>query len=128
MHSPSTIIYAVIPGLQRKALQEIIAVRRSIATELRKFLVGETPDRNKVTSLGQRYGELDGEVSWLYTVSFAKVNRTLSAEQRKALMKLRNLDGYTNAPYYIYSQTMSNTPVMPNTDPYFFPPKTERAP
>ena len=63
-----------------------------------------------------------------YTVAFAKVNRTLTAGQRKALMKLRNLDGYTSAPCYIYSQAMSDTPAMPNTDSYFFSPKTERAP
>ena len=96
-----------IPDLQRKALQEVIEVRRAIATELRRFLKGEPADKAKVLALGRRYGELDGEVSWLYATAFAKVNRTLTADQRQTLMKLRNLDGYTSAPAYIYSTSLS---------------------
>ena len=76
-------------------------MRRSIATELRKFLKGGTASKAKVLSLGRRYGELDGEVSYYYATAFAKVNRTLTAEQRSTLRRLRNLEGYTSAPAYI---------------------------
>ena len=92
-----------IPDLQRKDLKEIIAVRESISKELRKFLSGGQADKKAVLALGRRYGELDGEMSYYYATAFAKANRTLTANQRKALVKLRNLDGYTSAPAYIYS-------------------------
>jgi Spy/CpxP family protein refolding chaperone len=112
-----------IPDLQRKALKEMITVRRSISTELRRFLKGESADREKVLTLGKRYGELDGEVSYLYASAFAKVNKTLTEEQRTKLVKLRNLDGYRSAPAYIYSDPVREAPQIPNTDAFFFPPK-----
>ena len=110
-----------IPDRQRKALQEVISVRRAISTELRKFLKGETPDKDKVLTLGRRYGELDGEMSYQYAVAFAKVNRTLTADQRKALFKLRNLDGYTSAPTYLYSAPVQEAVAVADTDHFFFP-------
>ena len=71
---------------------------------------------------GRRYGELDGAMSYEYATAFAKVNKTLTAEQRQALMKLRNLEGYTSAPAYIYSTAVRQAPVLPDTDRFFFPP------
>jgi hypothetical protein len=94
----------VIPDLQRDALMETIDVRRAFSTELRKLLAGKTPNRDKLLKLGRRYGELDGEMSWLYAMAFANINRTLTGTQRAELVKLRNLDGYESAPYYIYSR------------------------
>ena len=78
---------------------------------------------NKVVELGRRYGELDGEMSYYYATAFARVNRTLTAEQRKALVKLRNLDGYTPAPVYLYSTPVQQAPKLPDTDHFFFSPK-----
>jgi len=112
-----------IPDLQRKALKEMIDVRRGVSTELRRFLKGEQADREKVLALGKRYGELDGEVSYLYAAAFAKVNKTLTEKQRAELVKLRNLDGYKSAPAYLYSDAVRETPQLPNTDGFFFPPK-----
>ena len=112
-----------IIGLQSKPLAEIVTVRRAISSELRKLLAGQTPDKAKVLQLCRRYGELDGEMSWYYTTAFATVNKTLTTAQRATLMKLRNLDGYTSAPYYLYSQAMKEAPVLPDTTPFFFPPK-----
>jgi Spy/CpxP family protein refolding chaperone len=108
-----------IPDLQRKALKEIAEVRRAIATELRKPLKGGVVDKAKVLALGRRYGELDGEMSYYYATAFAKVNRTLTAEQRQALLKLRNLDGYTSAPAYIYSTPVREAVQLPDTDSFF---------
>ncbi|MCE9615252.1 MAG: Spy/CpxP family protein refolding chaperone [Lentisphaerae bacterium] len=101
---------------QRKAMAEIIDTRRAVSVELRKSLAGGMVDRAKVLALGRRYGELDGEVSWMYATAFAKVNRTLTAEQRAAMLKLRNLDGYRSAPAYLYSQPMTEAPNLPDTD------------
>jgi Spy/CpxP family protein refolding chaperone len=108
---------------QKKAINETITVRRAIATELRKYLAGETPDRAKILALGRHYGELDGEMSWLYVTAFAKVKRTLTDSQRAALMKIRNLDGYKSAEAYIYSRPLSGKLELPDTDRFFFAPK-----
>jgi len=105
-----------IPDAQRKDLKEIIGVRRAVSIELRKFLAGERADREKVLALGRRYGELDGELSWMYATAFARVGRTLSDQQRAALVKLRNLPGYESAPAYIYSRPMEGTLELPGTD------------
>lgn len=105
-----------IPDAQKNDLKEIIEVRRALSREFRKFLAGGTADKQKVLALGRRYGELDGEMSWMYATAFAKANKTLSAEQRAACMKLRNLEGYTSAPAYLYSTPMKALPVIPDTD------------
>jgi Spy/CpxP family protein refolding chaperone len=108
---------------QRKAIVETIEVRRSISQELRKLLAGGTPDRQKVIALGRRYGELDGEMSWLYATAFAKVNHTLTDAQRASLMKLRNLDGYKSAEAYLYSRPLTGKLDLPDTDHFFIAPK-----
>ncbi len=108
---------------QKKAINETIEVRRGIATELRKYLAGEAPARAKVLALGRHYGELDGEMSWLYTMAFAKVNRTLTDTQRAALMKIRNLDGYQSAEAYLYSRPLTGKLELANTDSFFAAPK-----
>jgi Spy/CpxP family protein refolding chaperone len=108
---------------QKEAINETIEVRRAIVTELRQYLTGETPDRAKVLALGRHYGELDGEMSWLYTMAFAKVNRTLTESQRAALMKIRNLDDYKSAEEYIYSRPLTGKLELPNTDQFFAAPK-----
>lgn len=79
--------------LQRPDLLEIVRVRRAISTELRRFLKGEAADRDAVLSLSRRYGVLDGGMSYLYATAFANVGRTLTAEQKQALARLR-----TNSP------------------------------
>jgi Spy/CpxP family protein refolding chaperone len=115
-----------IPDMQRKSLSEVVQVRREISTELRKFLKGGQADKEKVLALGRRYGELDGEMSYYYTEAFAKANKTLTAEQRKSLVKLRNLNGYTSAPAYIYSSPVNEAITLPDTDHFFFAPQQVR--
>jgi len=110
-----------IPDMQRKDLQEIIDLRRTIAVELRKFLKGGQADREKVITLGRRYGSLDGEMSYFYATAFAKVNRSLTNEQRKTLAKLRGLEGYTSAPAYIYSDPVRQEVKLPDSNHFFFP-------
>jgi Spy/CpxP family protein refolding chaperone len=108
---------------QKKAINETIEVRRAISTELRKYLAGRTVDRAKVLALGRHYGELDGEMSWLYTISFAKVNRTLTDAQRAALVKIRDLDGYKSAEAYLYSRPLTGELELSSTDHFFVAPK-----
>ena len=113
---------AAIPEIQRGALAEIVSVREAIAQELRKLLEGQSPDRERIIELGRRYGELDGEMSWYYVMAFARINRTLSEQQRTALAQLRNLDGYESAPYYIYSRGADTPPDVGDVSFFFFPP------
>jgi len=107
---------------QRKLLAEMVDVRRAISVELRKFLSGSQTEKTKVLALGRRYGELDGEMSWIYATAFARVGRTLTADQRAACVKLRNLDGYHSAPAYLYSNPMQKLPTLPSSDFLFSPP------
>jgi Spy/CpxP family protein refolding chaperone len=116
-------LIADIPDKQRELLKETITVRRNISQELRKLLDGKTLDEAQILSLGQRYGELDGEMSWYYATAFAKINQTITKEQRAALMKLRNLEGYISAPYYIYSSPVQEPPVLKDIETFFFNPK-----
>jgi len=108
-----------IPDLQRKALTEITQVRKAISEELRLFLAGKTTDKVKLMTLGTRYGKLDGEMSYYYATAFARVKKTLSSEQKAKLMKLRNLDGYTSAPGYLYSAALKELPPMSDTEDFF---------
>ncbi len=106
---------------------EVVEVRRAIATELRKFLSGGAADQAKVAALGRRYGELDGEMSYAYLTAFADVSATLTSEQHNTLLRLRNLDGYTSAPMYIYSDRLPVALTLPDTDHFFFAPAKSSA-
>ena len=93
--------------LQRKDLAEIVTVRQAIATELRRFLNGETADKDKVLSLSKRYGELDGELSYFYATAFANVARTLTAEQKAKLAALRTTNPSDPKGPFLYSSPIS---------------------
>jgi hypothetical protein len=108
--------------LQRQNLNEIVRVRQAIATELRRFLRGETADKNKVLALSKRYGELDGEMSYLYATAFAKVGQTLSVQQRKVLVSLRASNPNDPKGPFLYSSPIS-MPRIDNTDTFFGTPR-----
>ncbi|HEU5396179.1 MAG TPA: Spy/CpxP family protein refolding chaperone, partial [Verrucomicrobiae bacterium] len=101
--------------LQRQDLQDIVATRRAAATELRKFFNGDTADKDKVLALCRHYGALDGELSCYYATHFAAVNKTLTAEQRAVLKKLRGIEGYTATQPFVYADPVA-PPTIPNTD------------
>ena len=101
--------------LQRQDLQEIVKTRRAVATELRHFEKGATADKAKVLELCRRYGELDGELSFCYATHFAEVNKTLTAEQRTTLKKLRGIEGFTAKNPFVYADPIAS-PAIPNTD------------
>jgi hypothetical protein len=93
--------------LQRSDLNEIVAKRTAISTELRKTLAGATIDEANVRALSARYGELDGEISWYYATHFADVGKTLTSDQKTKAVALRNLAGYTCQGGYLYSQPIA---------------------
>ena len=101
--------------LQRNALREIVNTRRKTAVELRRFMKGETPDKDTVLRLSRRYGELDGEISYYCATRFAAVGKTLTDAQKQRLMKLRDLDGYACRGAYLYSRPIAMPSIM-NTD------------
>jgi phosphatidylethanolamine-binding protein (PEBP) family uncharacterized protein len=112
---------------QRADLKEIVAVRREISTLLRSFMKQDKIDQDKVMALSRRYGELDGEISYFYAVAFADVAKTLSADQKTTLLKLRNLDAkYTPKGAYLFSAPI-DMPTIPNTDFLFAKPATSPA-
>ncbi|MCX6929764.1 MAG: hypothetical protein NT154_42105 [Verrucomicrobia bacterium] len=101
---------------QRADLDEIVKTRRAIASELRRFMKEASVDPDKVMALSKRYGELDGEISYFYATAFAQVAKTLTAEQRATLLKLRNLDAkFACTGAYLYSRAIP-MPEVPNTD------------
>ncbi|MEI6810180.1 MAG: hypothetical protein WCN95_15790, partial [bacterium] len=101
---------------QKSDLTEIVKTRRAIAIELRRFMKEAAVDKEKVMALSRRYGELDGEISYFYAVAFAKVAGTLTADQKKTLLKLRNLDAkFTCKGAYLYSRAI-DMPAIPDTD------------
>jgi|WetSurMetagenome_2_1015567.scaffolds.fasta_scaffold26324_3 hypothetical protein len=109
---------ATLIDLQRQDLDEIVRVRRAIAGELRRFLKSETADRDRVMALSRRYGELDGELSYLYATAFAKVGQTLTAPQRQTLAGMRSADSDDPKGPFLYSTPIS-MPRIGSTDIFF---------
>ena len=104
-----------LPDLQRVDLAEIVKTRRSIATELRRFQKGETADQAKVVALSKRYGELDGELAYLYATAFARVGQSLTAQQKEKLAKLRTINPADPRGPFLYSDPI-DLPKIAATD------------
>ena len=101
--------------LQRRDLAEIVQIRRAIATELRGFQRVASVDKERVLSLSKRYGELDGEMSYLYATAFAEVGKTLTAEQKQKLAKMRASNPADPKGPFLYSSPIK-MPKIENTD------------
>ena len=89
---------------QRPLLQQIVEIRKTVALELRKAITGQTPDKNLVYSSIQKYGELDAEISLSMAKAFAQIYKTLTAEQKKQLVSIRNQSVLPKG-VYLYSDT-----------------------
>jgi hypothetical protein len=103
---------ATITGIMtplKPILDEILSIRHQISQQFRGVLVGKSIDYDKVMALSRRYGELDGLQSWEMATRFAAVYRTLSADQKAAMVGLRNQDVFPTG-YYLYSDPV-DTPV-----------------
>ena len=103
---------------QKPALYEIVDRREGVATLLRQFMAGQTPDQAAVLSLMETYGELDGEIVYRYATAFAQVNQVLTPDQQTELMTLRTdlLDELSfPSGAYLYSDSI-DMPTIPNID------------
>ncbi len=96
---------------QRKPMNEVIEVRRSISLKLRGFLRGETPSEREIVSLGRRYGELDGELSYEYATAFATIYKSMSKQQKEQLLALRSHHTRVEGTAFIYSDRIQMTQI-----------------
>ena len=106
-------------ALQKPALLELVERRRDIATLLRQFQTGGTPDSAAILSLSARYGQLDGTIAYLYATRFSSVAHALTASQQAAVDSLAARLGYlppTGA--FLYSAPIA-MPAIANTDAFF---------
>ncbi|MEI8165634.1 MAG: hypothetical protein WCG26_04625 [Chloroflexales bacterium] len=102
---------------QRPALTDIVAVRTKIATELRKFIAGETADSATVLALMETYGALDGTIVYHFATNFVRVGQTLTDAQHAQLQALRQqtLGDFTPKAAFLYAEPI-DFPTVPNTD------------
>jgi phosphatidylethanolamine-binding protein (PEBP) family uncharacterized protein len=119
-----------IKGLvaQQKAdLLALVAKREQISVALRGLLVtGGSVSDAAVLDLSRQYGELDGEISYLYATAFSEVGRSLTDAQKSTLLALRKTAtaetggspdyDATCGNGYLYSAPLPAPPVIENTD------------
>lgn len=109
-----------LPVLQKKNLENIVTTRRQVAESLRKFIKGENVDKKIIKEWLLYYGRQDGEMSWYYCNAFSLINKSLTAEQKDKLKKLRNLEQLPSGTY-LYSDPVP-VPADIVTSFLFFPP------
>lgn len=83
-------------------------VRRAVSQEIRGAL-GEDKERvdgEMIDRLSREYGRLDGAYSWLMADSFARIGSTLTAQQKKDLVTLRNQNVFPEG-LYKYAEEVS---------------------
>ncbi len=114
-------------SLEHGDLLKIVDTRRAIATQLRQFLAGRTPDSASVLSLSDLYGRLDGQIVYDLATHFAQVGQTLTSAQHTTLMALRKqtVGNFTPSGAFLYSTPIS-MPTVPSTD-FLFGVGTETA-
>jgi Spy/CpxP family protein refolding chaperone len=104
-----------VVDIQRQYLKEIVNTRRAISVELRSCLKSESADKDKVLSLSKRYGELDGEMSYLYATAFAEVNKSLTSQQKEKPDRMRHSDPAAPKGPFLYSSPI-RMPKIENMD------------
>jgi hypothetical protein len=108
-----------IVTLQKSALTSIVSTRKSVSTELRRFLSGQTADSSSVASLSENYGKFDGEIIYLYASYFSDIYKSLSADQKSKVIQLGVDLGYVNSNgAFLYSAPIA-MPEIENTDSFF---------
>ncbi len=113
--SQSALVTAAVND-QRAALYEIVDTRRSIATQLRRFMTETAIDSAAVMTLSTHYGELDGEIVHLYATRFARISAGLTAERRATIVALADsLGNVPAAGAFLYSAPIP-MPAIANTD------------
>ena len=102
---------------QRADLLQIVETRRSVSTELRKFIAGNTADEATVLALSDAYGALDGAIVYNYATQFAIVGQSLTTDQKTQLAALRTqtLGDFNPTGAFLYAAEIE-MPVIPDTD------------
>ncbi len=101
--------------VQKSDLNDIVSTRRAMVQEMRKLMVQDSINDSMVLSLGERYGELDGEVSYYYATHFSEVSSTMTSEQKAQAVTLRDLADFPCSGAYLYSAKIA-MPDVENTD------------
>lgn len=102
--SQKTVVTNIV-DIQYPNLLDVVDLRREISTELRKFLIQDTIDENKIIDLSATYGALDGANSYTQASRFSAVNNELTEQQLAQFITLRDLDDYPcpTSDVYIFS-------------------------
>ncbi|BAH73645.1 hypothetical protein DMR_01540 [Solidesulfovibrio magneticus RS-1] len=100
---------------QRQLLHDIVRIRREIATQLRDFERCGSANWEKVRALSRKYGEIDGEISYLYATTFASIAKTLTNQQKASLSRLRPSNPSDPKGPFLYSEPIP-MPRIDNTD------------
>ncbi len=89
---------------QRRLLVQMVDLRKDIVAEIRKIFAGEQADREKIVQLSRQFGELDGEIAYLYGNTFANIRQSLTKAQMDSSIRLRNIDQYNCNGAFIYAE------------------------
>ena len=92
---------------QAPLLKEIVEIRGKVASELRKAMIGTTPDKTTIINLIKRYGELDAEMSYYEANAFAAIYKTLTDSQKQKLIQIRNQNVLPKGAY-MYSDPIES--------------------
>ena len=112
---------------QKADLLSIVAKRNEISTKLRNLLSsGGAVDKATIINLAKQYGELDGDISYLYATAFSSVGTSLTTSQKSTLMALRKTataEAGGTPDYdslcgngYLYSAALKTPPTIMDTD------------
>ncbi len=89
---------------QKLFLMEMVELREKIASEIRKSFSGEKADEAKIVSLSKKFGEMDGEIAYLYANAFSNVKNSLSRTQLNKSIQIRNISQYQCNGAFIYAE------------------------
>ncbi len=103
---------------QKKYLLSMADIRRKIAVEIRKIFVGTTGNHDEVIRLSRKFGEADGEIAYLYTNAFTEVRHSLTENQQKKAIEIRNISQYKCKGAFLYAEPIS-VPNVSNISSFF---------
>ncbi len=103
---------------QKPFLMEMVSVRKSIAEKIRQFIGGGTPNLETIVSLSRKFGELDGEIAYLYADAYTNIKTSLSQPQLQKAIQIRNIAQYPCQGAFIYAEP-SHIPDIDNITSFF---------
>ncbi len=89
---------------QKPFLMGMVELREKIASEIRKTFSGGKADEAKIVSLSKKFGEMDGEIAYLYANAFSNLKGGLSQSQLSKSIQIRNISQYQCSGAFIYAE------------------------